>query len=516
MMIPRVSYRKAINDRQLLGAVLDHSSYAAWDILFLAALGETLSDDERKIFKEFTGRDHELGQRVEELIVVKGRRAGGSSAAGKLLIPYVAGLCRHPSLVRGERGVVLCIAPDQQQAAITLDYCAASFEASPILKQMVIGRTADSLLLSNGVSIETRWSNWRRLRGPTYCMICADESSFWYDSDSGSSNSDEEIITACRPGLASTGGPLIMISSPYARRGLLWESYDKHYGQKGDPRILVAQGASRAFNRTLPQAVVDRAIERDPAAASAEWLAQFRSDIESFISIEAVKAATSTGVFERPKQFGIRYQAFCDPSSGTGGGDSMTLAIGHYEPRRETAVLDCLVERRPPFSPEQTVAEFADVLRSYGCLSVIGDRVSLGWVGEQFARYGVSYLARAEPKSRLYGSMLAAINSRRCDLLDHKRLAQQLVGLERRTARGGGNDSIDHRPGEHDDVANAAAGVVAQLISKSGRYDPYSLADMTPPAGKDAQVHSMEEWRRLRKNLYVESGGMIDISANRW
>jgi hypothetical protein len=252
-MIPRVTYRKAIRDRQLLGAVVDHSSYLAWDVLFLAALGEALTADERKIFKEFTRRDHEPGTRIEELIVVKGRRAGGSSAAGKLLIPYVAWLCKHPSLVKGERGVVLCIAPDQQQAAITLDYCAASFEASPILKQMVVGRTADSLTLSNGVSIETRWSNFRRLRGPTYVMICADESAFWFDSDSGSSNSDEEIITACRPGLASTGGPLVMISSPYARRGLLWESYDRHFGAKGDPRILVAQGASRVFNRTLPQ-----------------------------------------------------------------------------------------------------------------------------------------------------------------------------------------------------------------------------------------------------------------------
>jgi hypothetical protein len=96
MMIPRVTYRKAITDRQLLGAVVDHVNYSVWDILFMAALGEQLTPDERQIFKQFTSRDHEPGQRIEELIVVKGRRAGGSSAAGKLLIPYIAGLCRHP------------------------------------------------------------------------------------------------------------------------------------------------------------------------------------------------------------------------------------------------------------------------------------------------------------------------------------------------------------------------------------------------------------------------------------
>ena len=36
------------------------------------------------------------------------------------------------------------------------------------------------------------------------------------------------------------------------------------------------------------------------------------------------------------------------------------------------------------------------------------------------------------------------------------------MGLERRTARGG-RDSIDHTPGGHDDLANAAAGVLVSL-----------------------------------------------------
>jgi hypothetical protein len=41
----------------------------------------------------------------------------------------------------------------------------------------------------------------------------------------------------------------------------------------------------------------------------------------------------------------------------------------------------------------------------------------------------------------------------------------QLVGLERRTARGG-KDSIDHCPGAHDDVANAAAGAIVTALKK--------------------------------------------------
>ena len=49
-------------------------------------------------------------------------RRGGKSRAMATLAAYVGGLCKH-SLVRGETGVVLLIAPDQRQAKIALDYC---------------------------------------------------------------------------------------------------------------------------------------------------------------------------------------------------------------------------------------------------------------------------------------------------------------------------------------------------------------------------------------------------------
>jgi len=66
--------------------------------------------------------------------------------------------------------------------------------------------------------------------------------------------------------------------------------------------------------------------------------------------------------------------------------------------------------------------------------------------------------------------LLGAINSRRVRLPDHSRLVQQLVGLERRTARSG-KDSIDHAPGGHDDVCNAVAGLCAAALGQYGSYD---------------------------------------------
>ena len=219
---------------------------AAWRVLLIAAMGEPLNDDERALFAKLTGREREPLQRIEEAVFVIGRR-GGKSRTMATLAAYIVGLCKHP-LVRGERGVLLCIAPDQRQAAIVLDYTTAAFEQSPILRQLIVNRTTDTLELSNGISIEVRASSFRRLRGPTFVAVICDEAAFWF-SDELAANTDSEIVNAVRPGLATTGGPLIIASSPYAKAGLVWELHRAHYGAEGDPLILVAQGASRDRER---------------------------------------------------------------------------------------------------------------------------------------------------------------------------------------------------------------------------------------------------------------------------
>ena len=105
------------------------------------------------------------------------------------------------------------------------------------------------------------------------------------------------------------------------------------------------------MNRNLRQAVVDRAMERDPASANAEYMAQFRTDIEQFVSLERVRACVTPNVVERPYQRGQEYFAFLDPSGGAG--DSFTLAIAHVDHGRNMLVLDCIREARPPFSRER-------------------------------------------------------------------------------------------------------------------------------------------------------------------
>ena len=193
----------------------------------------------------------------------------------------------------------------------------------------------------------------------------------------------------------------------------------------------------------------------------AEYMAEFRTDIEGFVSREAVEACVDWGALERGPLDGRRYVAFVDPSGGSA--DSFTLAIAHKE--GETGILDCIREVRPPFSPEAVVAEFADLLKRYRVTKIAGDRYAGEWVREPFRVRGISYQPSEDPKGVLYLNLLPLINSGKVRLLGNKRLVTQLIQLERRTSRGG-RDSIDHAPGGHDDVANAVAGALLAATAK--------------------------------------------------
>ena len=134
---------------------------------------------------------------------------------------------------------------------------------------LVDNATSDTLSLVNGIDIRVQAASFRTIRGVTAVAAILDEVAFWLNEGDSSRNADKEIVAALRPALATSGGPLIAISSPYAKRGELYGAFRKHYGADGDPLVLVAHAPSRVMNPSLRQSVVDRAFEDDPESARA-------------------------------------------------------------------------------------------------------------------------------------------------------------------------------------------------------------------------------------------------------
>jgi hypothetical protein len=376
-----ITMRRALTDKALLGNVfatgpLRGDSWMTWRALLVAAMGEPLTADERAAFTRLTGRAHEPIERVDEFVTIAGRRSGKSRGIS-VLVSYLAALVDHSKVLSpGERGVVLCLAPTARQANIVLDYVVGSLEQSPLLSKLIKAKTADCISLTNNIDIEVRPACFRGVRGVTCVAVVCDEAAFFFSDDTGSTNPDTAILDAVRPSLLTTNGMLAIISSPYWRRGVLYEAWSK----KGDKSVLVAVGSSKDFNSTISQKRIDRAYAEDPVAAQTEYGGAWRSDIEAFLSIEAVRAVVIPSVFELPPQPGINYIGLRDPSGGSS--DSMTLGIAFKQDN--VAILACLRETRPPFSPAAVVAEYVQILRKYGCKEVYGDAYASQWVEEPF------------------------------------------------------------------------------------------------------------------------------------
>ena len=245
------------------------------------------------------------------------------------------------------------------------------------------------------------------------------------------------------------------------RSGLFYKKITENWGKPGP--VLTARAATWVMNptRLRDHPEIERAFAEDAAWANAEYGAEWRTDLEAFVGLDAVKACIKPGVKERLAERRNRYLAFVDAAGGSGG-DSFTIAISHKE--ADTAVLDVTREIKPPFSPEGVVAEFADLCRKYRVARVEGDRFAGEFPRELFRRHGIHFAVADRSKSEFYVDLLPFINSGAVDLLDDDRLMSQLVGLERMPRRGS-KDSVDHPRGGHNDLANAVAGALVTVMS---------------------------------------------------
>ena len=305
----------------------DPASWSAWRAFLSALFALPMPDEQLAIYNRCTGRAEPPTAPAAEGWLVCGRRAGKSFILALIAVFLATFYDYRRYLAPGERGTVIVIATNTRQARVIFRYVRALLTGVPMLKRMIERETADTFDLTNGVTIEVGTTSFKTVRGYTIVAALCDELAFWPTDDSA--EPDYEVLNALRPGMVTIPNAMLLCaSSPYARRGALWDAHRRHFGKDGDP-ILVWHADTRTMNPTVPQRVIDEATERDPAWAAAEYGAQFRSDVESFVSREAVEACVSLGVRERAPLSGLRYSAFVDPSGGSA--DSMTLAVGHRE-----------------------------------------------------------------------------------------------------------------------------------------------------------------------------------------
>jgi hypothetical protein len=449
-------------------------SWNGWRAILKAAFCQPMNDEELAFFGEVAGDRAPPTKRVRELWVIGGRR-GGKDSIASLIIAHAAGTfdgrrrqiagLTLPTMRRGERATILCVARDRDQARVCLQYVKGYFEEIPELKDMVIRETRDGLELKNGADIIVATNDFRGIRGRSVLVAVMDECAFFRDESS--STPDVELYAAIKPGMLTLADRAMLVGT-HKKSGLLWTKYHDCFG-KHDPDTLVVKATSMQLNPTLPVETIEAEIAANPDLNRAEYFCEWRTDISSFVAHDIVDGAIMKGR-QVLAPFGEAYVGFIDVSGGVH--DAHAIGIAFKDEETGAAVLACAREVKTA-DTEAVVAEFAAILKSYKLNSAYADRYGAQWVIDAFRRHGIELIKSPHDRSALYLNMLPALNAGQVKLLDLPRIRSQLLALERKTIRGSGRDVVDHPTAGHDDLINVVAGALVMAAAGS-RYVRFS------------------------------------------
>ena len=447
-------------------------SWSAW-ITFLKVLyGLPLDPSEHELIRQCTGRDPSKlpAEGFGECLVLCGRRSGKSKICGLVGAAEAVLGGRERHLDPGEIGMVAVLSPTRAQSRLIHSYAAGAFASTPILQAELAEEQRESFKLSSGVEISIITGDPRKARGYTLLAAVVDEISFFGLSEESKVRSDGELVRSIRPSLATTGGKLICVGTPYAAKGYSYTTFKRCWGND-EATTLVWYAHSLLMNPTLSSKIIENALAEDPVAGRVEYCTEtgaFREDVDNFITRQQVESCVVSGRKELPPRDDMTYSAFCDVSGGRH--DDAALSIAHSE--GPLVVVDLLERFKAPHNPLVVAGRMTETLARYGLVEVVGDAYSAEWVKSTFASLGVDYRRATrsvfkdgiptdiqKPKSQLYLELLPRLSSGTVELVDDEVLISQLSALQRRT-RSGGRDVVDHPPGAKDDVANALAGAV--------------------------------------------------------
>jgi hypothetical protein len=186
-------------------------------------LGLSLDPDEIAIFRHHTGRSRYAPPAggYQTAVAVVGRQSGKTQIAAALAAWEAVTAPRAPGST-GQYG--LMIAQDFRGALRALfTYASGVFDSVPLLRGTVVGRTADTLTLRSGIVLAAYPCRPPAIRGLRARIAVLDELGFYRNAEGNPQ--DVEMLRAVRPTLATTGGRLVILSSPAGQSGALWDFY---------------------------------------------------------------------------------------------------------------------------------------------------------------------------------------------------------------------------------------------------------------------------------------------------
>ncbi len=416
---------------------------------------------------------------------VCGARSGKSYLAALRLL-HLSLTLPLDRLAPGEHAFGLFVAPDLRLAQQTLRYVRGVFDA--VVRQArglrLLSETETSLSFARGkhaVTLEclpaTRGG--AAGRGRTLIGAVLDEAAFFRD-ESYKVN-DAEVYEALRPRVIA-GGQLLLVSTPWAKAGLLYELWRDNWGR---PNTCVAAHAPTSVMRDdvaiLDQVEAER--ERDPDNAAREFDAVF-GDLSSgrFFDDALLERAVSDDVTSASP--GTVVTAGAD--LGFAKNSSALVVVYRVAEVYHVAEVLELVPGATALRPSEVFAEFSRALARHQATHVLADQYHYHALREAVAGSELSVSAAPAGqagKADTYLRLRTLLREGRVRLPRHRRLLAQLGQVVARPTPGGGLSvtSPTTADGAHGDLASA---LVLAVWQASGVEVP----------GPEAEPGTIEFW----------------------
>jgi hypothetical protein len=484
--------------------------------------------------RDLRGEDRQLARRLfgdvqtvrrdvaGVLCVVAGARSG-KSFLGALRLLHLALTADLFHLAHGEVAVGIIVAPDLRLARQTLRFLIGQVRASPVLSSMVVGETADSIGIRRPdgrvVSIEclpaTRGGS--ALRGRWLVGVVDEETAYQRDADYVIN--DQAIFDAVTTRIVP-GGQIMVISTPWAKVGLLWQL---HYDNHGHPRTALAAHAPTSLMRDgdpVTMAIVERERRRDPIKAAREYDALFLDGASMLFASADVDAAVDVGVVERPYDPACSYRMTVDVGLRN---DSTVVLIFHVELQRRDGgppvrhlVVDAVRILKPTIehriSLDEVEATIARYAHRFHVSIVVGDIHYSDALAPRLAARGIRFSeAPMHPNAQqARATLLAARFSAGAIRLVHEPTLIKELKEATITRHAGGRTSVGAPDSKrkHDDTLDAlllAEGVSIEMPAQGGNIRCETSVNVMP-GGVDVQTRWSERVVKNGQTFFVPAG----------
>jgi len=237
--------------------------------------GVTLTDGQREVAEAAYDAD---GRLVVVALVV-GRRGGKTYALVALRLLHGMLVRDVSSCAPGQVPTALIVAPNDVLRAEAFNYALGCVQAHPAMRSWLVRvagssfelRRPDGALVRFATGVATAGGYGARGRSLTDCAM--DEAAFFRSREN--KVNDEEIFRAAQPGLLP-GGQMIVASSPWASKGLLYELWTRNREGVRDAMVFKRTTLQLRDTPELRRLAEDLRA-RDPDAASREFDAEFMS-----------------------------------------------------------------------------------------------------------------------------------------------------------------------------------------------------------------------------------------------